>query len=305
MEGSTNYSHQSFDDMVLDLQNWVKNLEEVCETMENSTSQLEKNGYLGKIPYNVKSCFAYANRFYRTSITEINSILSDFDDEVQNNHVNRLRSLGETAQKLNKDIGLSWHREPWEDAKDYGNPNFQLVEKIYEEGRGMAVDMIDLRNLSARLEDFVGKRGNNNSENILKTKQKNLTFFIDESRLDELRAITHNDFELIKLVRLCEELNDCYCNKSFLATGMLGRAILDHVPPVFDCKNFSEVANNYTGGSRSFKQSMQNLDSSLRKISDSFLHTQIRKKEVLPNETQVYFANDMDVLLAEIVRLLK
>ena len=50
---------------------------------------------------------------------------------------------------------------------------------------------------------------------------------------------------------------------------------------------------------------MENLNNSSRKISDSHLHTQIRKKEVLPNSNQVDFTNDLDVLLAEIYRVLK
>lgn len=50
---------------------------------------------------------------------------------------------------------------------------------------------------------------------------------------------------------------------------------------------------------------MIHLDKSLRKIADSFLHTQIRKKETIPNATQVDFRRDLDVLLGEIVRILK
>lgn len=85
---------------------------------------------------------------------------------------------------------------------------------------------------------------------------------------------------------------------------MLVRSILDHVPPEFSCKSFSEVANNYAG-SKSFKQSMAHLENSSRKIADAHLHTQIRKTESLPNKTQVNFTNDLDVLLAEIARILR
>lgn len=82
------------------------------------------------------------------------------------------------------------------------------------------------------------------------------------------------------------------------------RVIVDHIPPIFGMNSFSEVANNYNG-TKSFKDSMQHLDKSLRKIADAALHTQIRKRETLPNRTQINFYNDLDVLLAEIVRLLK
>lgn len=84
---------------------------------------------------------------------------------------------------------------------------------------------------------------------------------------------------------------------------MLTRAILDHVPPLFGCGSFTEVANNYPDGSKSFRQLMGNLDTSSRKISDGYLHTQIRKKEVLPTPTQVDFSQAIDSLLAEIIRI--
>lgn len=79
------------------------------------------------------------------------------------------------------------------------------------------------------------------------------------------------------------------------------RAILDHVPPVFELDDFTKVANNF--GTKSFKDSMLNLNNSSRKISDAYLHTQIRKNESLPTLTQVDFSNDLDVLLSEIVRI--
>ena len=85
---------------------------------------------------------------------------------------------------------------------------------------------------------------------------------------------------------------------------MLVRAIIDHVPPIFNCKNFSEVGNNYAG-SKSFKDAMIHLDKSSRKIADQYLHGQIRSSEVLPNATQVNFSTDLDFLLGEIVRILK
>lgn len=128
--------------------------------------------------------------------------------------------------------------------------------------------------------------------------------YIDKNRLNEIRSIKSKIFDLTKLIQLCEELNYCYNNEQYLSTSMLVRAITDHVPPIFDKKNFSEVANNY-GGSKSFKESMQHLELSLRKIADSHLHNQIRNKEVLPNKTQVNFSQDLDVLLSEVVRLLK
>ena len=128
--------------------------------------------------------------------------------------------------------------------------------------------------------------------------------YIDPGRMAELRALGTAKCDVSKLVRLCEELNlgrNSYCYFSII---MLTRAIIDHVPPIFGCSKFSEVANNYLG-SKSFRESMQHLENSSRKIADQHLHCQIRKSETVPTLAQVNFANDLDVLLAEIVRLLK
>jgi hypothetical protein len=146
---------------------------------------------------------------------------------------------------------------------------------------------------------------NQDRENTFKSPLLSTAPFIDPTRLSELRVIRSPDFDLSKLIRYCDELNFNYDKGYCLAVAMLGRAILDHVPPIFECKSFSEVANNYSSGSKSFKQSMEHLENSLRKIADAYLHVQIRKSEVLPNRTQVNFSCDLDVLLAEIVRLLK
>ena len=83
---------------------------------------------------------------------------------------------------------------------------------------------------------------------------------------------------------------------------MLIRGVLDHVPPVFGKRTFAEVANNV--GEKSFKESMQHLEKGARKIGDLHLHTPIRAKETLPTAQQVAFGPEMDVLLAERIRIL-
>ena len=129
--------------------------------------------------------------------------------------------------------------------------------------------------------------------------------YINSQRILDLRAIHSDKFDLTKLIRLCEEINNCYFNKCYFAIALLSRSLIDHIPPIFNCQNFHEVANNYSEGGKSFKETMQHLDFSLRKIADLHLHVQIRKNEVLPNNTQIDFSNEIDLLLAEICRLLK
>jgi len=128
--------------------------------------------------------------------------------------------------------------------------------------------------------------------------------YISEVRLSELENIQTKEFDLTKLLQILRELNVSYINNCYITVITLTRALIDHVPPIFGCNTFAEVVNNHKG-SRSFKESMEHLDKSSRKIADQYLHGQIRKKEVLPNKTQVNFKNDVDFLLSEIVRVLK
>ncbi|WP_054536106.1 hypothetical protein [Herpetosiphon geysericola] len=129
---------------------------------------------------------------------------------------------------------------------------------------------------------------------------------VDPQRLTDLRAIAADNpaFDLRKLIRLLEELVLCMDQRALFAAAMLTRAIIDHVPPIFACKTFNEVVNNYPG-SRSFKDSMGILNNSVRKIADSHLHTHIRASEVLPTRVQVDSARELDVLLSEIIRILQ
>jgi hypothetical protein len=94
-----------------------------------------------------------------------------------------------------------------------------------------------------------------------------------------------------------------------LSVPIIGRAILDHVPPIFGFTTFDQVSNNYGGQgvkkNKSFKGSMAQLNNSLRNIADNYLHQKIRNSEILPNKNQINFSQDLDVLLGEIVRILK
>lgn len=127
--------------------------------------------------------------------------------------------------------------------------------------------------------------------------------FVGLDTINQLKLITNDSFDLTRLIGLCEELNSVFLNKNMVSTISLIRIIIDHIPPIFNCQNFNEVANNYSKGS--FKKSMLNLNNSLRNIADNHIHSQVRKKEVLPTSQQTSFIVELDLLLAEIIRILK
>ncbi|WP_413709838.1 hypothetical protein [Rhizobium sp. Rhizsp82] len=124
---------------------------------------------------------------------------------------------------------------------------------------------------------------------------------VDPARIEALRGIQSDKFDLSKLIRLCEELNLAFATESYLAMAMLTRAIVDHVPPIFGFQKFAEVASNY--GGQTLKRELTNLNTTSRNIADLHLHSQIRRKEVLPTIAQVDASNSLDLLLAEIIAI--
>lgn len=156
-----------------------------------------------------------------------------------------------------------------------------------------------LKNLKIVLDTVKNKKISTGLNSIKKSRVSN---YIDNNRIVELKKIQNNDFDLSRLIKMCEEINNAFPDNC-ITTIALVRAIIDHVPPIFQCKKFSEVANNYKGA-KSFKDLMKQLEESSRNIADAYLHIQIRKKESLPNKTQVNFSQNLDTLLSEIIRIL-
>tara|TARA_E500000318_G_scaffold111845_1_gene132118 strand:+ start:680 stop:1420 length:741 start_codon:yes stop_codon:yes gene_type:complete len=129
--------------------------------------------------------------------------------------------------------------------------------------------------------------------------------YVSSDRLSALQALDDSKWDFTRLVELCREINVAAANHCHLSTAMLLRTVLNHVPPSLGYETFVEVANNYgnSKSQRSFKASMQRLQSSLRNIADMHLHSAIRSREDVPTATQVDFSADLDVLLGEVIRI--
>lgn len=140
--------------------------------------------------------------------------------------------------------------------------------------------------------------------NALELPVKNKTVYINKARLNELNNIKNSNYDFNKLIQLCNEVNISWQIGNYFSVIALVRTILHHVAPIFGYNDFAQIANNYSGGP-SFKKSMQHLLNSSKNIADNHLHSQIKKNDALPNETQVDYKNDLDFLLMEIVKLTK
>lgn len=234
MAGMTDYSHQSFVDLKGDLIYWRELSLERAEWIEENISKLESIDYWKKVPYDFQSEIYYSKKFFTTVVSEIDLITKDIESEVQDNHVRRLISLAETAQKENRDIGQTWHGDYESGWKEYRNENFMVVEELYGRTRDLVASLSDLANIASRLVDFKGKMKKEDSKSILNSAQfgDNVTVNIGdnntvtttnvkvtEGNFDELRkTLEHHKMsngDIDELEQILEEDIPDSENKSF------------------------------------------------------------------------------------------
>ncbi len=134
-------------------------------------------------------------------------------------------------------------------------------------------------------------------------KELDYVDYFSYEKILELKKIKTNDFDLLKMIRILEEVNICYTNACYLAISSLLRMFIDHIPPVFWFRSFKEIVSSYKF-SKSDKKNMEHLLWAMKNISDWNLHSHISKKEILPLKRTIEFRADFDVLLKNIILIL-
>ncbi|MBD8848407.1 hypothetical protein [Priestia megaterium] len=163
--GSTNYSSQSLQDMLVDLENWILSLKDSDELFESTIKELEKSGYWSSVDYDFKASCYDLRRYFNTAVNDLQEVINGINSEIKEYHIKLLKNLGINAREQH-----THHRKVWKEYQnqEYGDTNFRKVEKLYAEGSDMAGDMLDLNNLALRLEHFVGmsKQDSNSKSGI-------------------------------------------------------------------------------------------------------------------------------------------
>jgi hypothetical protein len=123
--------------------------------------------------------------------------------------------------------------------------------------------------------------------------------FVEPAVIETLRQSNNKKHDLAKVVRFCEELNGSYALGNYLASSLLIRALLNHVPPVFGYTTFQQVVSQ---SRKSVKELLKPLEEISRDVADLHTHSLIRHKESLPTKSQVEpFKANLEVLLHEII----
>lgn len=193
----TDYSHQSFADIIHDLEREQKNVTEFLEKIEQNLKTVTDNGFWNtKVISNFQVVVAYSIKHYKTTQQELTEIASEIQIEVREHHCKRLRKIARVASEINVDIGKIWHQD-YEDhgVKDYEDANFRIVDYIYADTRGMAQGLVDLSNIASRLEDYIGKT------TIIMEKKQNLGGISNTSFGDHATIIVgdHNQVKTIQI----------------------------------------------------------------------------------------------------------
>ena len=136
-------------------------------------------------------------------------------------------------------------------------------------------------------------------ESNYKPKKTTNEYYIDPQRIQSFKKLKHPDFNFNKLINLLEELNINFHHGKYNSLLLLQRALLDHVPPIFNRKTFKDFYNNLQ---KSEKRYYQKFDDDLRDLADSTIHKQIDNTIIeSPTLFQVDFRNKIDRLLGDVL----
>ncbi len=246
--GMTDYSHQSFNDIISDLESEKVNTIAFITMIEEEIEEANENKYWeNKVPHVFKSIVAYSIKHYRTTVTELGEIVEEIKNEVQEHHCRRLQRISEVADEINVEIGQVWNRKYDEKIKDYGEKDFRHVEQVYGDTRDMAINLLDISNLASRLKDYIGKSSNNmgkknklgdlsnNTFNghttIIVGDNNNVNYTITEGSFDSLKnmlsknGVSSGDISELKIILESEDPN--YEKKIFgnLTNGWVSKMI--------------------------------------------------------------------------------
>lgn len=249
--------------------------------------------------------------------TIIDAIILSVRDELKEDSDKKKFYLKDIAIKLGIEemqarIGfylISKYSSLWNSAGSTSADGLLGYEHFVVDSDDVFDTYFDFESTELFLKKRIRSNGNRDQSNISDSyavfESINGREYISLKRIEEIESLSNKNFDFSQLIQLCKEINICYSNECYYAIAMLVRSIMDHIPPLFEMSNFTQVVNNYSADkdARSFKQSMIHLQMAMRPISNSLIHSQIRSTEYTINEISIDAKISIDKLLSEVVRI--
>ena len=162
--GATNYSYQTMQQILVDINQWIKYAEQIRNKMKNNLAEVENSTIWQNASYNFKMTINSTVGYCSTIIEDLKIVKKAIENNcITEREVALLKTVGENASEYNRRYGIDYHENvSWH---CYGNQIFSIIENIYADGRDFFVTLQDASNAASRLEDYM-QTGNVMNVNI-------------------------------------------------------------------------------------------------------------------------------------------
>jgi hypothetical protein len=150
------FSHQSFGDIVSYLHDKQITVSDFINQIESNIEKVVRSGYWqSKVSVDFIYIIVESINSFKKIQEELIEIAEEIQIEVREHHCRMLKRISQVADEFNVDIGQVWHRNYI--RKEYGVPDFRIVEDVYEDTRDLAINLSGIFSIEIRLRDFIGK----------------------------------------------------------------------------------------------------------------------------------------------------
>lgn len=165
--GATSYEEQSLSDILLDIKKWLEYTDKIKHSMELWLKSSKENGFWQRVEFDFQMTVYSSISYFNTIGEDLKMVKVAIEtNNITEREVSLLRKIGRKANEYNNEYPRTYKSEKrcWH---DYGNPDFEIVEKMYAKGRDYFVTLQDAGNAASRLEDYMSRGQTiNNTMNI-------------------------------------------------------------------------------------------------------------------------------------------
>lgn len=211
--GMTPYGDQSLEEIQEDLKYWKEYSMRMKLFFEENLEYLKNEDYIKNIPYNLQCVFFETIRKANTFTHDIEII----DNSINNNRITKkdvtlLKNIGLVSIHTNKEYGITYHEETF--WHEYGEKNFRIAEKLYQNGRDYFVTLQDASNAADRLENYMSTDSLSTTNFINNGQVTNLQQGNNNSMVIENNSAISNSDEINILLKQLLDNLDSYFDKT-------------------------------------------------------------------------------------------
>lgn len=161
--GGTSYEEQSLKSIIEDIKSWREDSLKINNELNERVEQSKLNKFWSKVPFDFQRIIYLSINYTKDLVFDFDMILKACEsDSVTTREVALLYNIGIKSIELNNKYPRAYNSEDrW---KKYGNKDFGVVEKMYQNGRDFFASLMDANNASDRLKDYINNKNivNNN-----------------------------------------------------------------------------------------------------------------------------------------------